>query len=467
MPHELLICVNQRMNAISCAGRGSNEIADALDEGIKQRGLNVQLIRIQCFGRCNNGPVLRIVGQSFHHRTQLSDVPALLEQLELFMSEQKTPPIYTRLGVKPVINGCGVYTDLGGSRLSPRVWEAMEQVNRSFVDLPDLLDKAGLRVASLLGAEAGIITPGAAAAIMLGSAAAMAGTDGEVSQRLPDTTGLKRKVLIQSGHRYKYDRQVSMTGAQLVEVGSENGTRTEQIEEAVDDATAMILYPAHLASKAGSVSISEVSKVARAHNVPLFVDAAFMNYPTDVLQGLIDQGADLVAVSAKYFGGPNAGGFIMGRTDLIEAVRNVYFTRYESGAYLKYGRPLKMDRHTVVAVVVALEDWLERDHEERLRSWKLRGELLCDGLQGLSGINARPMCFTLDERIVPEPVNCVTLNFDSATPLTATKLAQALKDEDPQILTIPEGDVLIVAIDEMTDAEARYVASRIASAASG
>ena len=461
MPHELLICVNHRPSHISCAGAGSKLIADALERGISERGLDVQLLRIHCFGRCNNGPALRIVGRPFVHRATLSDVPTLLNELEALMAEQSTPDIYSRLGVRPVINGCGVYTDLGGSRLSPRVWDAMEQVNRSFVDLPDLLDRAGLHVASLVGAQSGIITPGAAAAIMLASAASMAGTDGEVSQRLPDTSGLKNDVLIQSGHRYKYDRQVSMTGARLVEVGSENGTRAEQIEQAISDTTAMILYPAHLATKPGSVSIPEVSEIARRHDIPLFVDAAFMNYPTDILSGLIEQGADLLAVSAKYFGGPNAGGFIVGRADLIEAVRNVYFTRYESGAYLKYGRPLKMDRQTVVAVVVALEDWLARDHDERFRSWQQRATLLSNGLSGLAGVIAKPMCFTLDERLVEEPANCVTLQFTGETSMKVADIARALSDDDPQILTIPEGETLIIAVDEMTDEEATYVATRI------
>ena len=136
--------------------------------------------------------------------------------------------IFNRIGVRPVINGCGVYTDLGGSRFSPAVWQAMEEVNHHFVDLPDLLDAAGQRIADMLSAEAGLVTPGAAAAIMLGSAAVMAGTDGTRSERLPDVSGLKSNVLIQSGHRYKYDRQVTMTGASLVEVGSKNGTRIEQ-----------------------------------------------------------------------------------------------------------------------------------------------------------------------------------------------------------------------------------------------
>jgi len=39
----------------------------------------------------------------------------------------------------------------------------MEEVNKNFVDLPVLLDHAGQRIADLLGAESGIVTPGAAA----------------------------------------------------------------------------------------------------------------------------------------------------------------------------------------------------------------------------------------------------------------------------------------------------------------
>ena len=368
--------------------------------------------------------------------------------------------IFNRIGVRPVINGCGVYTDLGGSRFSPAVWQAMEEVNHHFVDLPDLLDAAGQRIADMLSAEAGLVTPGAAAAIMLGSAAVMAGTDGTRSERLPDVSGLKSNVLIQSGHRYKYDRQVTMTGASLVEVGSKNGTRIEQIEEAVDGSTGMILYPAHLEPKAGSVPISEVAGVARSKGVPLFVDAAFMNYPTDVLPGLIEHGADLLAVSAKYFGGPNAGGFIVGCKDLIEAVRNVYFTRYESGDYLKYGRPLKMDRHTVVAVVVAFQEWLARDHDERLASWVTRVGILCDGLSEAGGVSAQPMCFTLDERVVSDPVNCAVLTFDDGG-MTPGSLSDALASENPQVLIIPDGERLIIAVDEMSDDEARYVAARI------
>ena len=57
------------------------------------------------------------------------------------------------IGVPPVINACGIYTDFGGSRLSPSVWDAMTSANSHFVRLPELLNRTGERIAALLGAE--------------------------------------------------------------------------------------------------------------------------------------------------------------------------------------------------------------------------------------------------------------------------------------------------------------------------
>src|SRR4051794_36885995 len=131
--------------------------------------------------------------------------------------------IYDVLGTKPVINARGIYTDLGGSILSPRVWAAAEEANRSFVNMVDLLDRTGQIIAGLVSAEAARVTPGASAAIALGIAACMTGIDGQKMERLPNTDGMKNEVLIQRRHRYKYDRMVRMTGATLREVGDVNG----------------------------------------------------------------------------------------------------------------------------------------------------------------------------------------------------------------------------------------------------
>ncbi|MBI1927634.1 hypothetical protein HYR99_25755, partial [Candidatus Poribacteria bacterium] len=87
--------------------------------------------------------------------------------------------IYEELGVKPVINAAGNMTLLGGSRLSPKVQEAMEVANRYFVDMEELLKRTGEIIAGMMGAEAALVTPGCAAAIALGAAACMSGSDPE------------------------------------------------------------------------------------------------------------------------------------------------------------------------------------------------------------------------------------------------------------------------------------------------
>jgi D-glucosaminate-6-phosphate ammonia-lyase len=369
--------------------------------------------------------------------------------------------LFRHLGVSPVINACGIYTDLGGSRLSPRVWAAATAVNGHFVRMTELLDKSGERIAELLGVEAARITPGAAAAIFLGTAACMAGSDGEKSQQLPDTTGMRDDVLIQAGHRYKYDRQVAMTGARLREIGSRNGTRPDQLAAAIGDSTAAILHPAHLDGKPGTLTLDDVVKAAHSRRVPVIVDAAYMNYPTLIMGDYVKRGADLVCVSAKYFGGPNAGGFVMGRKDLIQAVGNVHFTRYESGKYLKLGRPLKMDRQTIVAVLVALEEWLDMDHDARFAAYRRQVAKLEGRLNGLKGLKLEPKCFTMDERFVDEPVNCLLITFDGAQ--SAHEVARGLEASDPPILAIEEGDRIGIVMDVLKDDEVTYIGERLAT----
>lgn len=372
------------------------------------------------------------------------------------------PSLLSRLGVRPVINACGIYTDLGGSRPSPAVWAAMNEVNGTFLRLAELLDRTGERVAQLLGAPAARITPGAAAAIMLGSAACMAGTDGAKSERLPDTSGMKNEVLIQAGHRYKYDRQVAMTGARLIEIGSRNGTRADQLEVALGGQAAMVIHPAHLDGRPGTLPLEDVAAIAHRQGVPVFVDAAYMNYPTSLMGGYLRRGADLVAVSAKYFGGPNAGGFIMGRKDLIAAVTNVHFTRYESGPYLKYGRPLKMDRQTIVAVLVALEEWLAMDHEARFAGYVRQVELLRVGLEGIAGLTLEAKCFTMDERFVEEPVNCLLVTFDrSSCGKSAGEVAAQFENLTPAVLGIHDGERIGFVMDVITDDEVIHIGNRV------
>src|SRR5687767_3310090 len=111
--------------------------------------------------------------------------------------------IYAELGIIPVINARGNQTVLGGALLSARIQEAMDAANRYFVDMDALLIRTGRMCAELLECDAAYITPGCAAAMALGTAACITGDDGELMERLPDTTGMENRVVIQAGHRYK------------------------------------------------------------------------------------------------------------------------------------------------------------------------------------------------------------------------------------------------------------------------
>src|SRR5437899_11535318 len=138
--------------------------------------------------------------------------------------------ICEQLGVKPVINARGNNTVLGGTTPSARVRRAMQEAERSYVDMQQLLERSGIVIADLLGAEAAYVTPGAAAALALGTAACITGADPDKIGRLPDTTGMPGTVLIQAGHRYHYERTVTVPGARLVQVGDANGTTAAQLE---------------------------------------------------------------------------------------------------------------------------------------------------------------------------------------------------------------------------------------------
>ena len=371
------------------------------------------------------------------------------------------PTIFGRLGIRPVINACGVYTDLGGSILSPTVWAAMEEVNRSFLSMTDLLDATGRHIAELIGAESARVTPGASSAIAMGTAACMTGMDGAAWERLPDTTGLEKdEVVIQHAHRYKYDRCARMAGARLVEAGDADGTSAEQLGAALGPRTAMVLFPAHLDGHGGSLGLAKSLAVARKRRVPTFVDAAYMNYPTSLLGSFTAAGAELACFSAKYWGGPNSGGFVCGQKELIAAVAGVDFTRFESGRYRIFGRAFKLDRQIVVGTVVALEEWLEMDHAARWDSYARRVHRIIQSFDRAPGVEAQPRYFTMDERLLEEPVNCLAIRFTSSGK-TAQQVSDALAAGEPSIATVVLGDTLVAAVDCIVDGQEVTIGARL------
>src|SRR5688572_5385427 len=129
------------------------------------------------------------------------------------------PTIYHEFGVQPVINAASTLTRLGGSLMPPEVIEAMGRAAEYCVRIEELQAQAGQMIAQITGAEAGYVTCGAAAGLMLGTAACVAGLDISKMERLPDTAGMKNEVIVQRPHRNSYDHAIRAVGVKLVEVG--------------------------------------------------------------------------------------------------------------------------------------------------------------------------------------------------------------------------------------------------------
>jgi L-seryl-tRNA(Ser) seleniumtransferase len=359
--------------------------------------------------------------------------------------------VYERLGTRPVINAKGIYTDLGGAIVSPAVWKAMTEANERMVEMTPLLEAAGRRIAALVGVESAWVTPGASAAIALSTAACMCGLDGAAMERLPDTTGLRSTVLVQRGHKTKYARMCWLTGARLVEV------EPEGLDRALDpERVACVFAPGHLDGLPGTVPLAELFDRCREQGIPTLVDAAYLNYPPARTRRFCDLGADLVCFSAKYYYGPSGGGFVCGRADLVEAVGAVDFSGFESGRYAVFGRPFKLDRHTVVGTVLALEEWFETDHEARFAGYAGAVAMLAEAVAGVPGVSAEPRFFTMQETLEDEPVNCLVVH-----PPDAAATHRALRDGEPSIACHLDGDTLILAVDAIAPGEEVVVARRL------
>ena len=294
--------------------------------------------------------------------------------------------IYDELGVSPVLNGRGNQTLLGGSTVSPFVRKCMDEAEEDYVDMGNLADAVGNRIADLLGVEAALVTSGAAAALAVAAAACMTGSDEKKIERIPDTHGMPNEIVIQKLGRQRYDRSMTIPGGKMVEVGTTEGTHPKQIEEAIGPNTAAIHHTAAYDDLPGILPLREIIRIGHAHDIPIIVDAAGQVYPTENLSKYAKMGADLVAYGAKYFGSVNSSGMLTGKKEMITAARMNSFIGFEASAARSFSRPMKLDRQEIVAVYAALREWLTMNHEDRFASYEARMKVLREELRGIEGI---------------------------------------------------------------------------------
>ena len=171
--------------------------------------------------------------------------------------------LYTRIGVRPLINARGTFTLISGSRSLPEVKQAMFEASHYHVHLDELMDAVGKELGQLTGAEWGVATTGCEAAIALATVACIAGTDPEKSQALPYIKG-RDQVIIPKHSRNPYDFGIRMTGAELVEVNS-----ADELRGKVSARTAMIYILSSPAAESGPLGIPNICAIAKENNIPV------------------------------------------------------------------------------------------------------------------------------------------------------------------------------------------------------
>src|SRR5256886_4862748 len=278
--------------------------------------------------------------------------------------------VYSRLGVKTVINCRGTWTYLGASLQFPEVRAAQTEAARYFVNMIELQRGLGRRLSELTGAESGITTSGAAGAMAASTAACMAGSDPQKIWQLPDTAGLKHEVIMVGG-RSAFDNAIRLTGAKLTLVDS-----PEEIANAVNGNTAMI-YTTDLGDKL----VREVA-IAKDHNVPMLLDDAAGIPPADNLKLYARMKIDLYTFSGgKGLQGPQCSGVLLGRKDLIEAaLRN---SAPFEGAVC---RPMKVGKEEVIGCLTAIETWLKMDSKKLYSEWNTRVDRIAKLVVTVSGV---------------------------------------------------------------------------------
>jgi L-seryl-tRNA(Ser) seleniumtransferase len=357
------------------------------------------------------------------------------------------PRVYERLGVKTLINAQGTYTTLGGSIMPPEVSAAMTEAAGWFVSIPELQEKAGARIAALIGVPAALVTAGAASAITVGASACMTHDMPQAVDRLPDTTGLRNEIVIQKSHRCHYEPQMLLAGARLIWVE----TRAE-LDRAVNERTAMLFF-LNRYEPDGQIKREEWIGVGKARGIPVFNDAAADVPPVGRLSEYFQQGFDLVAFSGgKGLRGPQASGVLVGRADLIAAARAAISPN------MGIGRGMKVGKEEIVGLLAAVERFVALDHDAEWRTWETRVSEMTAMLAQVPGMNAH--------RDVPEIANHsphLLLEWSQwHHPLTAAEVAKALWDGDPRIALLAESHRgLRIAVWTLRDDEHRIVARRL------
>jgi uncharacterized pyridoxal phosphate-dependent enzyme len=351
------------------------------------------------------------------------------------------------LNVRPFINAAGTYTTHSGSLMRPEVMEAINYASQYFVEVEELHDAVGKRIASLVGSEAAMVTAGAASALTLGTAGIVTGTDRTKINQIPDLTAMKNEVIIQKSHRFPYDHAIRNTGVKLVEV-----TTRAELEGALNDKTAALFF-LNYANGHGEIKDAEFAEIGKKVRIPTFNDCAADVHPVENVSKWVKMGFDLVCFSGgKGLMGPQSSGLLLGRADLIAGAR-----ANNSPTSATIGRGMKVNKEEMLGIMVALESFLSRDHDKEWQEWEQRANLIMASVTSVPGVKA--------EMYLPEVFNRwphIRITWDEAKlGIKPADVIGKMRAGEPSILVWSADNTLDLGVITLKPGEDRIVARRL------
>src|SRR5438552_9129948 len=373
--------------------------------------------------------------------------PSLASAATTGLTASSPSSLYAGLGIKPVINGVGVVTVLGGSIMPPEVTRAMEEASRYFIPLPELEKKVGARIAELLRAPAAMVTCGAASAIAVGAAACLSQGDPAKLRQLPNRDGIRFEVIQQKSHRSGYEHQMELCGAKIVTVETR-----QELDAAINERTGMMFF-LNKGEPDGKIKSDEFVKIGKQRGVPTMNDAASDATPKENLWKYTKLGFDLVIFSGgKALRGPQSSGLLLGRKDLIEAALPAM------SPFGGIGRGMKVGKEELCGLLAAVELYLKVDHEAEFRELDARVASIRGALKGIAGVQT--------DRHIPVIANevpHVTVQWDeSSKGMSSQQVIERLLAGDPPIhVQRPGKGQLLISVWMMRGDEHKIVGRRL------
>lgn len=327
--------------------------------------------------------------------------------------------LYTRIGVRPIVNARGTYTIISGSQSLPEVKQAMFEASHYYVNLDELMSAVGAEIAKHMGAPSAIVTTGCEAAIALATVACICGTDPERAQAMPYDK-VRNQVIIPKYSRNPYDFGVRMSGPEIVEVETNEDFRLKS-----GPRTAMVYILSGPRAFKEPLSIKSVCAMAKEKSIPVFVDAAAEEPRVPNIH--LAAGATLVGYSGgKCMRGPQAAGILLGPKDLCAAAF------WNAAPHHNWGRALKVGKEETMGMLAAVRQWYKRDHDSEQRQWLAWNNHIAAAVRGIPSVTT---LVHMPGEDLSNRAPTLSISWDASTVgITGAEMEEKLDKGTPRIL---------------------------------